>query len=100
MHLLAEVHIIVYYDISILAFFIVCMYIFVISLPTKLQLYYLQYYYIFIYIIYGFVGFADNLLNRPTDGATVSVRKNASEKALLFVRLSVPFSLRVPKNYS
>jgi hypothetical protein len=46
-----------------------------------------------IYIIYGFDGFADNLLNRPIDGATISVRKSASEKALLFVRLSVPFSL-------
>jgi hypothetical protein len=39
-----------------------------------------------IYIIYGdrtiigFVGFVANLLNRPTAGATVSVRKNGSEK--------------------
>jgi hypothetical protein len=46
-----------------------------------------------IYIIYGdrtitgFVGFVGNLLNRPTDGAPVSVRKNASEKELLFIRL-------------
>jgi hypothetical protein len=45
------------------------------------------------YIIYGhrtiigFVGFVANLLNKPTDGATVSVRKSASEKELLFVRL-------------
>jgi hypothetical protein len=39
-----------------------------------------------IYIIYG-VGFVANLLNRLTDGATVSVRKNESEKELLFVRL-------------
>jgi hypothetical protein len=36
-----------------------------------------------------FVGFVANLLNRPTDGATVSVRKSASEKELLFVRLYV-----------
>jgi hypothetical protein len=35
----------------------------------------------------GFVGFVANLLNKPTDGATVSVRKSASEKELLFVRL-------------
>jgi hypothetical protein len=46
-----------------------------------------------IYIIYcdrtiiGFVGFDTNLLNRPTEGATVSVRKSASKKELLFVRL-------------
>jgi hypothetical protein len=37
----------------------------------------------------GFVGFVVNLLNRPTDGATVSVRKNAPENELLFVRLRV-----------
>jgi hypothetical protein len=30
-----------------------------------------------------------NLRNRPTDDATVSVRKSASEKELLFVRLRV-----------
>jgi hypothetical protein len=42
---------------------------------------YFQYNYILIYIIYGdrtifgFVGFVANLLNRPTDGATVSIRK-------------------------
>jgi hypothetical protein len=35
----------------------------------------------------SFVGFVANLLNRSTDGATVSVRKSASEKELLFVRL-------------
>jgi hypothetical protein len=40
-----------------------------------------------IYIIYGDVGFVANILNRPTDGATVSVRKSAAEKELLFVRL-------------
>jgi hypothetical protein len=46
-----------------------------------------------IYIIYcdrtiiGFVGFVTNLLNTPTEGATVSVRKSASKKELLFVRL-------------
>jgi hypothetical protein len=54
---------------------------------------YLQYNYLFMYLIYGdrtiigFVGFAANLLNRPTDDATVNVRKSASEKELLFVRL-------------
>jgi hypothetical protein len=36
-----------------------------------------------------FVGFVVNLLNRPTDGATVSVQKSASEKELLFVCLGV-----------
>jgi hypothetical protein len=45
-------------------------------------------YYIFtilllIYIIYGFDGFADNLLNRPTDGATVSVRKRVTFRPLV-----------------
>jgi hypothetical protein len=50
-------------------------------------------YLLIIYIIYGdrtiigFVGFVANLLNRPTDGATVSVRKSAPEKQLLFVGL-------------
>jgi hypothetical protein len=37
--------------------------------------------------IAGFVGFVANLLNTPTDGATVIVRKSTSEKELLFVRL-------------
>jgi hypothetical protein len=37
--------------------------------------------------IIGFVGFVANLLNRRTNGATVSVRKSVSEKELLFVRL-------------
>jgi hypothetical protein len=36
--------------------------------------------------IMGFVGFVANLLNSSTDGATVTVRKSASEKELLFVR--------------
>jgi hypothetical protein len=46
-----------------------------------------------IYIIYGdrtivgFVGFADNLLNTPTDGAAVTVEKSVSENELFFVRL-------------
>jgi hypothetical protein len=49
--------------------------------------------YFCIYIIYrdstiiGFVGYVANLLNRPTDGATASIRKSASKKELLFVRL-------------
>jgi hypothetical protein len=34
-----------------------------------------------------FVGFVADLLNRPTDDATVSVRKSTSEKELLFVHL-------------
>jgi hypothetical protein len=42
-----------------------------------------------IYIIDGFVSFIANLLDRATDGATVSVRKCASLKELLFVRFSV-----------
>jgi hypothetical protein len=37
----------------------------------------------------GFVGFVFNLLNRPTDGATVQGQKSAAEKELLFVRLGV-----------
>jgi hypothetical protein len=36
-----------------------------------------------------FITFAVNLLNRPTDGATVRVRKSPSEKQLLFVQLGV-----------
>jgi hypothetical protein len=42
-----------------------------------------------IYIIYGditiigFVGFVANLLNRPTDGATVSVRKRVTFRPLV-----------------
>jgi hypothetical protein len=43
----------------------------------------------YIYIVYGdrtiigFVGFVDNLLNRPTDGATVSVRKRVTFRPLV-----------------
>jgi hypothetical protein len=33
--------------------------------------------------IIGFVGFVDNLLNRPTDGATVSVRKRVTFRPLV-----------------
>jgi hypothetical protein len=49
----------------------------------------------------GFIGFVANVLNRRTDGGTVSVRKSASEKELFssaceYVKLQ--FSLRVPKN--
>jgi hypothetical protein len=42
-----------------------------------------------IYIIYGgrtiigFVGFVANLLNRPTDAATVNVRKRVTFRALV-----------------
>jgi hypothetical protein len=67
-------------------FFIV---VFVISLPIKREIYYLQYNYIVIYIIYGdrttigFVGLVANLLNRPTDGATVSVRKRVTFRPLM-----------------
>jgi hypothetical protein len=39
--------------------------------------------------VFGFVGFVVNLLNRPTDGATVKGQKSAAEKELLFVRLGV-----------
>jgi hypothetical protein len=45
--------------------------VFVISLPTKRKIYYLQYNYVLIYIIYsdktiiGFIGFVANLLSRP-----------------------------------
>jgi hypothetical protein len=43
----------------------------------------------YIYIVYGdrtiigFVDFVDNLLNRPTDGATVSVRKRVTFRPLV-----------------
>jgi hypothetical protein len=37
-----------------------------------------------------------NLLNKPTDGATVSVRKDYFPSGCEYVKL--PFSLRVPKN--
>jgi hypothetical protein len=53
--------------------------IFGISLLTKLEIYYIFAIQLLINIIYGdrtiigFVGFLANLLNRPTDGATVSV---------------------------
>jgi hypothetical protein len=63
--------------------------VFVISLPTKREIYYLQYNYVLYSdrTIIGFIGFVANLLSRPKGGATVSVRKSASEKELLFVRL-------------
>jgi hypothetical protein len=54
------------------------------SLPAKLEIYYLL-----IYIIYdgrriiAFVGFVANLLNRATDGATVSVRKRVTFRSLV-----------------
>jgi hypothetical protein len=53
--------------------------VFGISLLTKLEIYYIFAIQLLINIIYGdrtiigFVGFLANLLNRPTDGATVSV---------------------------
>jgi hypothetical protein len=47
--------------------------------------------------IIGFVGCAANLLNRLTDGVTVSVRKRVTFRALVYVKL--PFSLRVSKKY-
>jgi hypothetical protein len=50
----------------------------------------------------SFVGFVVNLLNRPTDGATVHGQESASEKELLLVRMGyikAPFSLRVSKKY-
>jgi hypothetical protein len=59
----------------------------------KFTRYIFAYIQLLIYIIYDdrtiirFVGLVANLLNRPTDGARVSVRKSASEKELLFVRL-------------
>jgi hypothetical protein len=46
--------------------------------------------------IIGFVGFVGNLVNTPTDGATVSVQKKSYfSSACEYVKL--PFSLRVPK---
>jgi hypothetical protein len=54
----------------------------------------------------GFVGFVVNLLNRPTDGATVHALKSASEKVRpkksyflsTWEYVKLAFSLRVPKN--
>jgi hypothetical protein len=63
--------------------------VFVIRMPTKLEIYYLQYNYVLIYIIYGgrtivgFVGFVANLLNRPTDGARVNIRKRVTFRPLV-----------------
>jgi hypothetical protein len=63
--------------------------VFVIRMPTKLEIYYLQYNYVLIYIIYGgrtivgFVGFVANLLNRPTDGASVKIRKRVTFRPLV-----------------
>jgi hypothetical protein len=53
----------------------------------------------------GFIGFVVNLLNRPTEGATVHVLKSTYEKVRpkksYFLSASenvkLPFSLRVPK---
>jgi hypothetical protein len=53
-----------------------------------------------IYIIYddgttiGFVGFVANVLNRPTEGATASVRKRVTFRALVST-----FSLRVQDTF-
>jgi hypothetical protein len=44
---------------------------------------------IFICGLLGFVAFVVNLLNRPTDGATVHALKIASEEKLLLVRMGV-----------
>jgi hypothetical protein len=63
------------------------------STPTAMGQLFIMTLYIPIYIIYGdrtiigVVGFVANLLNRRTDGATVSVRKSASKKELFFVLL-------------
>jgi hypothetical protein len=63
--------------------------VFVISLPTKLEIYYLQYNYLCIYIIYGdrtiigFVCFVANLLNRAIDATTVSVQKRVTFRPLV-----------------
>jgi hypothetical protein len=51
--------------------------VFVMSLPTKLEIYYLQYNYL--HDLWWFCQFfVANLLNRPTDGPTVSVRKRVT----------------------
>jgi hypothetical protein len=48
----------------------------------------------------SFVGFVVNVLNRPTDGATVHGQKSASEKELLLVRVGVnTFFIKGAKNY-
>jgi hypothetical protein len=47
---------------------------------------YLQYNYILIHITYddrAIIGFVANLLNRPTDGAMVSVRKRVTFRPLV-----------------
>jgi hypothetical protein len=51
-------------------------------------------------MVTGFVGFIDaNLLNGPTDGATVSVRKTVTFRPLVSIYVKLPFSLRVSKKY-
>jgi hypothetical protein len=80
---LFQIHTLLIHNINI--FFIV----FVISLPTKLQTYYVFATQLLIYIIYGdrtiigFVGFVANLLNRPIDSAMVSVRKRVTFRPLV-----------------
>jgi hypothetical protein len=68
--------------------------VFVISL-TKLETYYVYFTINDDKAIIGFVGFIPNLLNRRTDGITISVRKSYFSFAYEYVKL--PFSLRVPK---
>jgi hypothetical protein len=48
------------------------------------------------YTIIGFVGFVVNLLNRPTDGATVQ-RPKKNYFSSSFENVKLPFSLRAPK---
>jgi hypothetical protein len=48
--------------------------------------------------IIAFIGFVANLLNRATDGATVSVQKKVTFRPLVSRYVKLPFSLTVPKN--
>jgi hypothetical protein len=79
-----------YVDKFINRYFLYCIFI---SLPKKREIYYLDN----LWRQDSFIGFVANLLDRPADATTVSVRKSASEKELLFVRLRVR---TVPKMYS
>jgi hypothetical protein len=69
--------------------FITVVHIFFISLPTEPDIYYifatqlLILHYFMVMTIIGFVGLVVNLLNRPTDGATISVRKRVTFRPLV-----------------
>jgi hypothetical protein len=79
--------------------------VFVIGLPTKLEIYCLQCLCIYLHNLWrqdiGFVGVVANLLNRPTDGtrsATKKVRPKNSYFSSACEYVKLPSSLTLPKN--